>query len=274
MNMTEYEIGYPDWHRFNVREWWQYRELFWFLAWRDVKVKYKQTILGICWAIIQPLTLMILFSIFWKQVINIDTGVSYPVFVYSGLIIWGLFFAGVSNAGNSMVANANVIKKVYFPRIIIPIAAILVSLLDFFITLLFYIFLLIYYRVNVDILSFLLFSGLSFLIAMLATLGFGLLFAAVNIRYRDVRYAIPFLLQLLFFATPIIFPMSVIESTSINFILSLNPIAAAIHFARVAISTEMINWSFAAMGSASSMLIFIGGLVLFNKNEIDCADYL
>lgn len=272
--MTEYEIGYPDWRRFNVHEWWQYRELFWFLAWRDIKVKYKQTLLGIAWAILQPLALMVLFSIFWKRVINIDTDVPYPVFVYSGLIVWGLFSSGVGNASNSMIDNANVIRKVYFPRIIIPIAAILVSLLDFVITVLLYIGLLVYYDVKTDILTFLLFSAACLFVTLLATMGFGLLLAAVNIRYRDVRHAIPFLLQLLFFATPIIFPIAIIESKTLSFIISLNPMATAIHFARAAISNEAIDWSFAAMGLISSILIFVGGLVLFNKNEIDCADIL
>jgi len=272
--MTEYEIGYPNWWRFNVHEWWQYRELFWFLAWRDIKVKYKQTLLGIVWAILQPLALMVLISIFWKRVINIDTGIPYPVFVYSGLIFWGLFSSGVTNASDSMIANGNVIKKVYFPRIIIPSAAILVSLLDFIVTVIFYIVLLVYYDVKIDILTFLLFSAACLVITMLATLGFGLLLAAANIHYRDVRYAIPFLLQLLFFVTPIIFPIAVIESKAFSFILSLNPMATAIHFARTAISIEMIDWSFAAAGLVSSILIFVGGLVLFNKNEIDCADIL
>ncbi|MBF0226307.1 MAG: ABC transporter permease [Desulfobacterales bacterium] len=272
--MTEYKIGYPNWRHFNIHEWWQYRELFWFLAWRDIKVKYKQTILGISWAILQPLVLMAIFNIFWKKAIKIDTGVPYPIFVYSGLIIWGLFFSGVSNSSNSMINNANVIKKVYFPRIIIPTSAILVSLVDFFITVLFYIILLFYYKIKLNILTFLFFLTASLLITLLVTIGFGLLLAAINIRYRDVRYAIPFLLQLLFFATPIIFPVSVIESKLLNFILALNPMATAIHFARVSISIQPIDWSFAALGLISSLCVFIGGLILFNKNEIDCADIL
>ena len=272
--MNEYEIGYPDWRRFHVREWWPYRELFWFLAWRDVKVKYKQTMLGIGWAILQPLALMILCSLFWKWVIQINTGVPYPVFVYSGLILWGLFASGVGNASNSMVDQANLIKKVYFPRIIVPIAAILVSLLDFVITLFFYLALLIFYDVRVSIPTFLFYSAICLLIVFISMLGCGLFLAAVNIRYRDVRHAIPFLLQLLFFATPVIFPLSVVKSETLTFLLSLNPMAAAIHLARAAISIEAINWPFAAMGLASSFLLFVIGLVVFNRNEIDCADIL
>jgi lipopolysaccharide transport system permease protein len=274
LNMTEYEITYPDWRRFHVREWWQYRELFWFLAWRDIKVKYKQTLLGIGWAILQPLALMILFSLFWKWVIHIDTGVPYPVFVYSGLVLWGLFASGVANASNSMIDQANVIKKVYFPRIIVPAAAILVSLLDFFITLFLYLALLIFYDVRVRIPIFLMFSAICLLIVFISTLGCGLFFAAVNMRYRDVRHAIPFLLQILFFATPVIFPLSVVKSETLAFLLSLNPMAAAIHLARAAISIEAINWQCALTGLASSFLLFLIGLVVFNKNEIDCADIL
>jgi lipopolysaccharide transport system permease protein len=272
--MNEYEIGYPDWRRFHVRECWQYRELFWFLAWRDIKVKYKQTLLGIVWAILQPLALMILFSLFWKWVIDIPTGVPYPVFVYSGLILWGLFASGVSNASNSMVDQANVIKKVYFPRIIVPTAAILLSLLDFLITLFFYLGLLIFYGVRANIPTFLFFSAISFLIVFISTLGGGLLLAAVNIRYRDVRHAIPFLLQLLFFATPVLFPLSVVKLQIVVFFLSLNPMAAAIHLARVAISIEAINWQMAVIGLLSSFVMLLIGLVVFNRNEIDCADIL
>jgi lipopolysaccharide transport system permease protein len=274
LNMTEYEITYPDRLRFHVREWWQYRELFWFLAWRDIKVKYRQTLLGIGWAILQPLALMILFSLFWKWVIHIDTGVPYPVFVYSGLVLWGLFASGVANASNSMIDQANVIKKVYFPRIIVPAAAILVSLLDFFITLFLYLALLIFYDVRVKVPIFLMFSAICLLIVFISTLGCGLFFAAVNIRYRDVRHAIPFLLQLLFFATPVIFPLSVVKSEALAFLLSLNPMAAAIHLARAAISIEAVNWQFALTGLASSFLLFLIGLAVFNRNEIDCADIL
>jgi lipopolysaccharide transport system permease protein len=272
--MTEYEIGYPNWWRLNVREWWEYRELFWFLAWRDIKVKYKQTLLGIIWAILQPLALMVLISILWKRLVNIDTGGPYAVFVYSGLIFWGLFSSGVTNASNSMIANAYVIKKVYFPRIIIPVSAIIVSLLDFFITTLFYVVILVYYGMKIETFAFLSFSTASLFITALATLGFGLLLAAANIHYRDVKHAIPFLLQLLFFATPVIFPISVVKSKALSFILSLNPMAAGIHFARAAVSIEIVNWSFAAVGLVSSIFIFFGGLVLFNKNQIDCADIL
>lgn len=272
--MIEYEIKYPNWLYFNIREWWQYRELFCFLAWRDIKVKYKQTLLGISWAILQPLALMVLFSFLWKWVIHIDTGVPYPVFVYSGLIIWGLFASGVSNASSSMIEQANVIKKVYFPRIIIPTAAILVSLLDFIITLFLYMILIIFYDVHVSVPTFILFSTACLLIVFMSTLGCGLLFAALNIRYRDIRHAIPFLLQFLFFTTPVIFPLSFVKSEPITFLISLNPVASAIHLARVAISIEVINWQFTIIGLISSLLILMVGLVIFNRNEINCADIL
>lgn len=272
--MTEYEITYPDWWRFKVRELWHYRELFWFLAWRDVKVKYKQTLIGAGWALLQPLALMMLFTLFWKRVIHIDTGTPYPVFVYSGLILWGFFASGVSNAGNSMVNQANTIKKVYFPRIIVPTAAILVSLVDFFIALFFCLALLVFYDIRVNIPTFLLLSPLCLAVVLFSTLGCGLILAALNIRYRDVRHVIPFLLQFLFFATPVIFPLSVVKSGTLAFLLSLNPVAAAVHLGRAAISIEAVNWQFSTMGLASSFLILLVGLVAFNRNEIDCADIL
>jgi lipopolysaccharide transport system permease protein len=272
--MTEYEICYPNWWRFSVNEWWQYRELFWFLAWRDIKVRYAQTILGMVWAILQPMSLMILLSIFWKKAIHIDVGIPYPVFIYSGLILWGLFSSGISNASNSMINNENIIKKVYFPRIIVPTAAILVSFLDFAITLIFYFLLILYYGIKINIFGFLLCSALSLIIVILSTLGCGLFFAAANIRYRDARYAVPFLLQLAFFATPIIFPLAVINSKGLIFLLSMNPMAAAIHLARSAISIEVVDWSIVWIGASTSFIIFFGGFLLFKKNEIDCADII
>lgn len=274
MSRIEYEITRPRWTRFNVREWWQYRELFWFLAWRDVKVKYKQTLLGIGWAVLQPLALMILFSVFWKWVIRVDTGVPYPVFVYSGLIFWGLFASGAGNAGGSMIDHANIIKKVYFPRIIIPASAVLVSLLDFAVALVLYVALVVFYGVKIHLPVFLGCFALGLLMTVLAALGCGFFFAAANIRYRDVRYAIPFLLQLMFFATPVVFPLSVVRSEDLAFFLSLNPMAAAIHVARAGISVESMDWQLVATGLAASVFIFLGGLALFNRNEIDCADIL
>jgi len=274
LSRIEYEITRPRWTHFNVREWWEYRELFWFLAWRDVKVKYKQTLLGIGWAVLQPLALMILFSVFWKWVIRVDTGIPYPVFVYSGLIFWGLFASGAGNAGGSMIDHANIIKKVYFPRIIIPASAVLVSLLDFAVTLVLYVALIVFYGVKIHPPVFLGCFALGLLMTVFAALGCGFFFAAANIRYRDVRYAIPFLLQLLFFATPVVFPLSVVRSEALAFVLSLNPMAAAIHVARAGISVESMNWQLVATGLATSVLIFLGGLALFNRNEIDCADIL
>ena len=173
-----------------------------------------------------------------------------------------------------MIQNANVIKKVFFPRIIIPTSAILVSLLDFLITYVVYAVLLLWFQVKIHIPEFILFSTACFLLTLFSTLGLGLVFAAINIRYRDARHAIPFLLQLLFFATPIIFPVKLIQSKLLLFIISLNPITAAIHFARVAISIESTDWTVAVIGAVLSIVLMVIGLFLFNKNEIDCADIL
>lgn len=272
--LKEKEITSSDWRRFDISELWRYRELFWFLAWRDVKVKYKQTLLGIGWAILQPLALMVLFTLFWKRVINFDLGAPYPVFVYSGLILWELFASGVNNAGNGMIDQANVIKKVYFPRVIVPVSAMLVSVFDFFITLFFFLALLMLYRLNVNIPIFLICFAGSLIIVFMSILGCGLFFAAMNIRYRDVRYTIPFILRLLFFATPIIFPLAVVKSKMLSFFMSLNPMASAIHLARVGISIEVISWRYVAVGLVSSMVLLLVGFVVFHKFQIDCADIL
>jgi lipopolysaccharide transport system permease protein len=272
--MKEYEITYPYRRRLALREWWHYRELFWFLAWRDIKVKYKQTLLGIIWAVLQPLALMILFTVFWKKAVNIELDAPYPVFVYSGLMVWGLFSSGIGNAGSSMISNANIIKKVYFPRFIIPVAAILVSLVDFVATLVPYAALLAFYNMPVQITPFLACSALCLLTVLPATLGIGLLIAAVNIRYRDARYAVPFLVQALFFATPVIFPLAAIKAKNLLFVLSLNPISAAVNFARAAVALEPVNWPLSGLGMAVSFVLLAAGLIFFEKNEIECADIL
>jgi lipopolysaccharide transport system permease protein len=272
--MNEYEIRYPDWRRCEVRDWWRHRELFLFLAWRDIKVKYKQTAVGLGWVILQPLALMMLFTLFWKRVVHVETAVPYPVFVYSGIILWELFSSGVSNASTSMIEQGNVIKKVYYPRIIVPTSAMLVSLFDFVITFCCYAGLLVCYGVRLDIARFLLFSAAGLLLVVISMLGSGLFLAAINIRYRDARYALPFLLRMLFFATPVIFPLSVVKSDVLAFIISLNPVAAAIYLSRAGLSSHAIEWPFALPGFCASLLILLVGLFVFNKNEIGCADIL
>lgn len=255
------------------KELWEFRELFYFFTWRDIKVKYKQTVLGILWAILQPFLLMIVFTLFFGHALGVPTGnnTSYPVFVYSGLLIWNIFSSGLSSASNSMVSNAGIIKKIYFPRLIIPISAILVALFDFIMAFIIYIGLLIYYHqpVSPDIIIYL---PLSILITVLSTFGLGSMLAALNVKYRDFRYIIPFLIQLLLFLTPVIYPISIIKYQWLENILSLNPITGAIELLRSSVGHTPMNLQLTITSIIASLVLFFSGLFYFRKTEYYFAD--
>src|SRR5688572_4367372 len=215
----EYNIESSGRRLFNWRELWRYRELFYFFTWRDIKVKYKQTALGFLWAVLQPLLMMIIFTLFFGKALNIPSqNLPYPVYVFSGLLIWNVFSSGLMNASNSMVSNAAIIKKIYFPRFIIPVSSILVSLFDFFMAFILFVPLLIYYRQPVSLTA-LWCWPLALGICLVATLGPGSLLASLNVKYRDFRYVIPFMVQVLFFITPIIYPVSILQYPLLKYVL-------------------------------------------------------
>jgi lipopolysaccharide transport system permease protein len=273
--MTGYEIKPSKWLSFDLNELWQYRELFWFMAWRDIKVKYKQTILGIIWVILQPLVLMLIFSTLWLRVMK--TGVidiPYPLFAYSGLIFWGLFSSGISNSSESMIANSNIIKKVYFPRIIIPSSAVIVALFDFVMTLLVYILMILYYHIHIDILKFAGLMLLSILITSGASLGLGLIISSATIKYRDFRYIMPFLLQAFFFVSPVVYSLSLLDSGPLRLILSLNPLAGAINLGRSALSINAVDWNMAIYSILVTILLIVSGLTIFRRMESQYSDLL
>lgn len=255
-----------------LKELWKFRELFYFFTWRDIKVKYKQTTLGIAWAILQPFLMMIVFSLFFGRSLNVPSdNIPYPIFVFSGLLLWNVFSSGLSNAANSMVANANIIKKIYFPRLIIPISAILVALFDFIMAFTIYICLLIYYHHSFSLMI-MLYLPLSIIITVLSTFGIGTFIAALNVKYRDFRYVIPFLIQLLLFLTPVIYPVSVIKYKWLQNLLSLNPVAGAIDLLRSTVTYSPVNWQLVCMSSFISIALFIVGLFYFRKTEYYFAD--
>ncbi len=172
----------------NLRELWQYRELFYFFTWRDIKVKYKQTILGVVWVVLQPVMTVLIFSLFFGRALNVPSqGIDYPVFVFSGLLLWTVFSSGISNDGNSMITNALIIKKIYFPRLIFPIAAILVSFFDFLVSFFVFFIFLIGYGTPFHIGQALLYWPLAIFLTVLGTMGFSCWLAALNVKYRDFR---------------------------------------------------------------------------------------
>ena len=201
--------AHKSWVPLNLRDLWACRELLYFLMWRDIKVRYKQTVLGAAWAVIQPLVTMIIFTYFFGKLAKVPTdGVPYPIFFYTGLLLWTFFSNGVTSGANSLIGNSNLITKVYFPRLIIPSAAVGAGLLDFAIASVLLIGLLVYYNFRVTWGYFML-PPLIALTTLLA-LGVGIWFSALNVKYRDVRYALPFLIQIWVFVSPIIYPSSLV----------------------------------------------------------------
>lgn len=266
------EITPPGKLSLGLRELWTFRELFYFFTWRDIKVKYKQTALGIIWAILQPFLLMVVFTAFFGYALNVPSdNIPYPVFAFSGLMLWGIFSSGLSGAAQSMVSNSNIIKKIYFPRLIIPISAILVALFDFLMALVVYIGLLIYYQFEVDSII-LLYLPLSLLITLLAALGLGTLVAALNIKFRDFRYVIPFMIQMMFFLTPVIYPVSIVKYDWARPLFALNPMVGAIDLIRVTITGHDVIWQYVLTSFFSAVILFFFGLYYFRRTEYYFAD--
>jgi len=258
---------------FNFREIWSYKELFYFFTWRDIKIKYKQTVLGFLWAILQPLFMMIIFTVFFGRALNVPSqNLPYPVFVFSGLLLWNTFSSGLTTAANSMVNNAAIIKKIYFPRLIIPVSSILVALFDFLMAFILFIPLLIFYRQPVSLTA-LWCWPLALGICLVATLGPGSLLASLNVKYRDFRYVIPFMVQVLFFITPIIYPVSVLQYPLLKYVLAASPMYAAVELFRFPLTMVMADWQLMLISFASGIFFLIVGLVYFKKTEDFFADF-
>ncbi len=257
----------------NLAEIWEFRELLYFFAWRDIKVKYKQTFLGVTWAFIQPFLMMVVLNIFFGKMLHFPSdNLPYAVFAFTGLIIWNIFSSGVVNSGNSMITNAVIIKKNYFPRIILPLSAVIVSLFDFLVSFILFSGVLIYFRVLPDILRFFTFFPLAILIALVTTVGTGVIIGAMSIRFRDFRIVMPFVIQLLLFITPVIYPISAISNKTLYYVLSLNPMAGAISLARAALTHNPVDWTIIFISASMAVFIFIIGMLIFKKNETLISD--
>jgi lipopolysaccharide transport system permease protein len=257
----------------NLRELWQHKELFYFFSWRDVKVKYKQTVLGVLWVVLQPMLTVLIFSLFFGHALKVPSeGIKYPVFVFSGLLLWNVFSSGVTNAGNSMVTNAAIIKKIYFPRLIIPISAILVAMVDFMVSFVVFIGLLFFYHVDVNLSQALWCWPTAILLMIAGSLGLSFLLAALNVKYRDFRYIIPFFIQVLLFLTPVIYPVSIISDHRINYILALNPVYGAITLFRLPFIQAPTDINLILLSVASSCVLMLVGIFYFRRTEAFFAD--
>ena len=256
-----------------IRELWDYRELFYFLAWRDVKVRYKQTILGAVWAIIQPLFTMVIFTVVFGQIANISSeGVPRPVFYFSALLPWIYFSSTLTGAGMSLVSNSGLLTKIYFPRIILPAAAALVPLADFLVGSVLLIGFIVYYDIPIGW-NLLLWPILVVPLALLA-FGLGAFLAALNVKYRDVKYAIPFGIQLLLFMTPIIYPSSVFPER-FRWLLALNPLSGLIETFRYAVvPSYQVHWDVLGLSLAVTAALLVLGVVYFKRTEKAFADII
>jgi len=277
----EYKIMPPrPWLPINLPEIWKYRDLLYILAWRDVKVRYKQTIIGIGWAIFQPLLTMVIFTAFFGLLIKVPSdGIPYPIFVYAGLIYWNYFATALTNVSTSLIDNEGLIKKVYFPRLIAPLAAALVPTVDFGCSLVVLFVLMLGFGITPYWFGILM-VPLLLLIVILGATGIGLIFAAINVKYRDVRYILPFFIQILLYVTPVIYPVSIIP-TKWQFLIFANPLASVTTLARNSLLYAgpwswhgVIDWRLVAVSVLISAVLLISGLFYFRKSEKFFADIL
>ncbi|OGF61554.1 MAG: phosphate ABC transporter permease [Candidatus Fischerbacteria bacterium RBG_13_37_8] len=254
-----------------LREIWEYRELLYFLAWRDIKVRYKQTALGASWAIIQPFFTMVIFSLFFGKLAKIPSdGIPYPIFCYAAMVPWTFFANGLNQSSNSLIVSANLIKKVFFPRIIMPVSSVISGVLDFIFSFTVLIGMMAFYKIypsfNVIWLPLLL------LLAFVTSLGVGLWFSAMNIQFRDVRYVVPFLIQIWLFATPIAYPSSLL-SEPWRTLYGINPMVGVVEGFRWALlQTETAPGPIIIASILASLVILISGAFYFRSKEKTFAD--
>jgi lipopolysaccharide transport system permease protein len=259
------------WISLNLAELWQFRELLYFFVWRDIKVRYKQTALGASWAIIQPFFAMVVFSIFFGRLAGIPSdGVPYPIFSFAALVPWTFFANGLAQSGKSLVSHQGLVKKVYFPRMAVPIASVLAGLVDFALAFLVLVAMMAYFGLvptaNVIWLPALL------VLACVTALGVGLWFAALNVRYRDIGYVLPFVVQLWLFATPIAYPSSLVPEPW-RTVYAINPMAGVVEGFRWALlGTETAPGPMIIVSAFASLLILVGGAFFFRRLEKTLAD--
>ncbi len=259
------------WISLNIREIWAYRELLFFLVWRDIKVRYKQTVLGASWAVIQPFMTMVVFSLFFGKLGKIPSdGVPYPIFSFAALVPWTFFATGLSQCSSSLVGNQRLLRKVYFPRLIIPIAAVASGFVDFLIAFGVLLVLMLFFSISITVKIFLVIPLVC--LAFIAALAVGTWLSALNVQFRDVRYTLPFMVQLWLFATPIAYPSSLLPE-SWRAVYGLNPMAGVVEGFRWALlGTETTPGAMVAVSAAMSLALLIGGLYYFRRLERTFAD--
>ncbi len=259
------------WRSLGLAKLWRHRDLLYFLAVRDIQVRYKQTALGAIWAVLQPFVMMVVLSVFFGRVFDMSekTAVPYPIFVYAGLLPWMFFAAAVSASTNSLITNANMLRKVYFPRLTVPVAAVGAPLLDYAVS----------FSVLLGLMGWygfaptgqMILMPLCVLITIVAALGVGILLSGLTVSYRDFRYVVPFMIQVWFFVTPVIWPVSVVAE-KYHWLLALNPMGGTIEAFRASILGNAVDYGGLAVSGGISVAFLVGGLVYFARVERRFAD--
>ena len=259
------------WVALRLRELWEYRELLFFLVWRDIKVRYKQTVLGASWAIIQPFMTMVVFSLFFGRLAKIPSdGVPYPIFSYAGLVPWTFFANGLMQSSNSLVGSAHLIKKVYFPRLTVPIATVLAGVLDFFLAFAVLLVMMLFYGVlpNANVL----WLPMFLLLALITALGVGLWLSAMNVQFRDIKFIVPFVTQFWLLATPIAYPSSLL-SEPWRTIYGINPMVGVVEGFRWALlGTNTAPRATIGLSAITALVILVSGAFYFRRMERTFAD--
>ena len=259
------------WISLKLKELWEYRELLYFLTWRDIKVRYKQTVLGAAWAIIQPFFTMVVFSLFFGKLARMPSdGIPYPIFAYAALVPWTFFANGLNQSSNSLVGSANLIKKVYFPRLVVPISSVISGLLDFVLAFIVLLGMMLFYDIyptmNILWLPFLI------LLTFVSALGVGLWLSALNVHFRDVRYTVPFLTQFWLFASPIAYPSSLL-SEPWRTLYGINPMVGVVEGFRWALlGTDTAPGPIIILSSIVALALLVGGAFYFRRMEKTFAD--
>jgi lipopolysaccharide transport system permease protein len=260
------------WSGQEMRELWAHRDLFYFLAWRDVKVRYQQTVLGAAWAILQPLITMVVFTILFGRLARVPSeGEPYAIFSYAGLLAWNFFSTAVTNSSNCLVGSTNLITKVYFPRVIVPAAAVGASMVDLAIASLMLFAIMPFYGVGFHP-SLIMLIPL-FAVTALAAAAFGIWTSALNVKYRDIRYALPFAIQIMMFLTPVIYPVTLLPERW-RWVLRLNPLSGIVEGFRDAIFGHAFNWTGLGASAVGSLLLLIASIWIFRRMEGEFADVI
>tara|TARA_B100001245_G_scaffold233809_1_gene218231 strand:- start:693 stop:1529 length:837 start_codon:yes stop_codon:yes gene_type:complete len=259
------------WGLVDLRDLWYYRDLLYFLVWRDIKVRYAQSVLGVGWAVIQPVFLMIVFTLVFGRLARLDSdGAPYAIFSYVALVPWTYFSNALTDSTTSLVQNSALITKVYFPRIILPLSAILSKLIDFAIALILVIVLLVWYKTvpNVGVAV----IPLLVLLMILTAAGLGIWLASLAIQYRDIKYALTFIIQMLMFASPVVYPLNMVPERY-QFLYSLNPMVGVIEGFRSAfLATNPMPWNLIGSGFCVAIALLVAGTFYFRRNEESFAD--